>query len=67
MEPGRTIAISTLQSLIFLGRGEEKRLRLILASGPAFVLRMKTRADLERCIRKTNLAMEELAALQAKE
>jgi hypothetical protein len=37
MEPARTIAISTLQTLIFLGRSEEKRLRAILAESPKFL------------------------------
>ena len=65
MDRGRTIAISTLQSLIYLDRGEENRLRAILADAPKFMLKMKVRADLDKCRRKIKLASEELARLQA--
>ena len=65
MDPGRTIAISTLQSLIYFDRGEENRLRAILADAPKFMLKMKVRADLEKCRRKIKLASEELERLQA--
>jgi hypothetical protein len=58
MDAGRTIAISTLQSLVFLDRGEEKRVRLILAAEPTFMLKMRTRSDPERCVRNTKLAIE---------
>ena len=65
MEQARRQATTTLQSLIFLGRGEEKRLRLILVAEPTFILKMQTRADLEKCLRNTKIALEELAFLQA--
>jgi len=65
MEPTRTIAISTLQKLIFLGRGEEKRLRAILAESPKFLVKMQTRSDLEKIVRKTKIQSEELERLQA--
>jgi hypothetical protein len=65
MEQARRQAATTLQSLIFLGRGEEKRLRLILVAEPTFMFKMQTRADLEKCLRKTKVALAELAKLQA--
>ena len=57
--------MSNLQSLIYLDRGEEKRLCAILADAPKFMLKMRVRADLEKCRRKLKLASEELERLQA--
>jgi hypothetical protein len=58
-------AATILQSLIFLGRGEEKRLRLILAAEPTFRFKTQARTDLERCLSETKLVSEELETLQA--
>jgi hypothetical protein len=67
MEPHRTRVIAALQSLIFLGRDEEKRLRAILADTPKFMLKMQARADLEKIIRLTKARSEELEKLRAGE
>jgi hypothetical protein len=63
MEQARRQAASTLQSLIFLGRGEEKRLRAVLADGPKFLVKMRTRAELEKILQKIKLQSVELARL----
>jgi hypothetical protein len=64
MEPTLAHAISTLLSLVFLGRFEEKRLRRILACDPAFKLKMQTRFDLERVLTKTKAQSQELEKLK---
>jgi hypothetical protein len=67
MEPPRTRAIAVLQSLIFLGRGEERRLRAILAEAPKFMVKMQARADLEKIVRIVRTQSEELEKLRAAE
>jgi hypothetical protein len=63
MESHRTRA-AALQSLIFLGRGEERRLRAILADAPKFMVKMQARADLEKIVRTTKAQLEELERLR---
>jgi hypothetical protein len=65
MESTSTPAISSLQSLLFLARVEEKRLRTILATNPAFRLKMQTQVDLENLLRRTSVQSEELEKLRA--
>jgi hypothetical protein len=67
MESHSTRTIATLQSLIFLGRGEERRLRAILADAPKFMLKMQARADLEKVVRTTKAQLEELEKLRTGE
>ena len=66
MESHRTRA-AVLQSLIFLGRGEERRLRAILTDAPKFMVKMQARADLEKIVRMTKAQLEELEKLRAGE
>ena len=65
METTNAHAISSLKSLLFLGRTEEKRLRAVLAGHPDFRLRMQTRFELEMLLRKTTVQSEELEKLLA--
>jgi hypothetical protein len=64
METDRTRAIA-LHSLIFLGRGEERRLRAILADDPKFIVKMQARADLEKVVRIIKAQSQELESLRA--
>jgi hypothetical protein len=66
MEADRTRAIA-LHSLIFLGRGEERRLRAILADDPKFMVKMQARADLEKTVRIIKAQSEELERLRVAE
>jgi hypothetical protein len=67
METDRTHAIAALHSLVFLGRGEERRLRAILADAPQFMVKMQARADLEKIVRIIKAQSEELERLRAGE
>ena len=67
MEPQRTRAMAALQSLLFLGRGEERRLRAILAGAPQFIVKMRARTDLEKIVRMIKAQSEELEKLRAGE
>jgi hypothetical protein len=66
METDGTRAIA-LHSLIFLGRGEERRLRAILADDPKFMVKMQARADLEKIVRIRKVQTEELEGIRAGE
>jgi hypothetical protein len=66
METDRTRAIA-LHSLIFLGRGEERRLRAVLADDPKFMVKMQARADLEKIVRIIKAQSAELEQLRAGE
>jgi hypothetical protein len=65
MGPHPSPRVATLQTLVFLGRIEEKRLRAILADAPKFMVKMKTRAHLENVVRITKAQSEELEILLA--
>jgi hypothetical protein len=67
MEQQRNRTIAALQSLIFLGRGEEKRLRAILADAPKFMVKMQARADLEKLVRIAKAQSVELEKLRAEQ
>ena len=63
--PAHTLAASTLQTLLFLGRIEEKRPRGILADGPKFMVKMKTQSELEKVLKRIKVQFEELERLHA--
>ena len=65
METDRTLAISTLRSLIFHSRGEENRLRGILNGMPNFIVKLRTRSTLEKATQKRKALSKELARLVA--
>jgi len=61
----RDLAASTLRSLLFIGRGEEKRLRGILADHPTFLVKMQTRSELEKVLKQLQVQLEEFEKLNA--
>jgi hypothetical protein len=65
METRSTLSMSNLRAQIFLGKMEEKRLRAILTEAPIFKVKMQTRFDLEKLLRKSKAQSEELAILEA--
>jgi len=67
VDPSRTLAVSALQTLLFLGRVEEKRLRAILADSPRFLIEMRTRSELERLVKRIRVQSEEFEKLQAED
>jgi len=64
MEPARALVITTLRTLQFLNRREEKRLRAILADSPKFLLKMETQSDLEKILSQAKAQAAELAKLE---
>ena len=67
MEPGRKLAIATLQALIALLRIEEKKLQTIITYSEFPERRTQAQSSLEKVLEKIDATERELTKLQSED